>query len=748
MTVTCIPSFALCNIADDKDIVNNSNNNWRILPIRTKYEFLHGLIGGEGTQLPHSITRSPSDPNYIYWAHDGGGPWKSTDAGETWTRPIGKGLYHVNSDSIKVDPTDPCRVFIVATHLWYPQNKKFSGLYLSTDAGTNWKLVLQTDWSFNWNKHRYIKDLIAYDPATKESTKTKDWYLVFPENKSYTTKGLFRSVDYGNTWNKIADTSIDKFYQIAVGIGGKVYLGSDDGLFLYTRDSTSMEPLGNLPKGDVTSVFIHPSDPNMIFVTVYNTGCYKSINGGKIFTELKKIPVWAGFYNPGYPDTIYLCGIQKNNSTIVTHNGGKNWSTNKDCYDIPEGKYKTRIHGKQSGIVPNTKKPNEAIAFANANIYKTTNGGKTFTESATLFTGYSLVYPTSIAFDQFNPKRFALGLADVGYVVTTNAGKWFYKNYTTCSGDNIDKWKKNGSIPSLPTYCSCIDFKPEAGSETMAASIGYVTTNKPNSRHMYLKDENTGWALETNYKPNNPQPPYPWILFLQYHRTDPNTVYSSRWKSTDGGISYQPIDFSPFIYHNSALNTYDIPMIQGQCMSHPDIVYATCLYNQVIIRSADKGETWTEVTKPGWKFNTLSVIPAFAIDPTDVDILYSIDANKDIARYNATANRWTSLGLLPQVHKPDDMFVYVRYIAIDPRHKNIIYASLGNTGISNIWRSIDAGKTWQDISKNLPRIGLIIGVSPHTGELLAGGLCGTYVLPPPYESNNLIYNNATIRHHE
>jgi len=31
-------------------------------------------------------------------------------------------------------------------------------------------------------------------------------------------------------------------------------------------------------------------------------------------------------------------------------------------------------------------------------------------------------------------------------------------------------------------------------------------------------------------------------------------------------------------------------------------------------------------------------------------------------------------------------------------------------------------------------------VNPHTGELFKGGVYGTWVFPPPYVSDNLIYD--------
>ncbi|MCJ7729018.1 MAG: hypothetical protein MUO27_03945 [Sedimentisphaerales bacterium] len=52
---------------------------WRVLPIRSQFEYDNNYVGGEGMQNPMGITRCEANPNYIYWAHDGGGPWRSTN---------------------------------------------------------------------------------------------------------------------------------------------------------------------------------------------------------------------------------------------------------------------------------------------------------------------------------------------------------------------------------------------------------------------------------------------------------------------------------------------------------------------------------------------------------------------------------------------------------------------------------------------------------------------------------------------
>jgi len=86
----------------------------------------------------------------------------------------------------------------------------------------------------------------------------------------------------------------------------------------------------------------------------------------------------------------------------------------------------------------------------------------------------------------------------------------------------------------------------------------------------------------------------------------------------------------------------------------------------------------------------------------------------------------------------EELDIFVRQIAVDPNHNEIIYAAVTGAGVSNLWRSTESGTTWQDIIYNLPRKDYTMAINPHPGSLFAGGAVGTWVLPPPYESSTWV----------
>ncbi len=98
-------------------------------------------------------------------------------------------------------------------------------------------------------------------------------------------------------------------------------------------------------------------------------------------------------------------------------------------------------------------------------------------------------------------------------------------------------------------------------------------------------------------------------------------------------------------------------------------------------------------------------------------------------------------------------FHAVRSVAVDPNFPNIIYAGTFEMGLPSVFRTVDGGDTWEDITNNLPRgrVGAI-SVNPHTGELYRGSPNGTWIFPGPesfyfpskIESNTIQIESFTL----
>src|SRR5437762_6523324 len=156
-----------------------------------------------------AIGVAPSDPNVVYVGTGeadmrdsiqfGDGMYKSSDAGKTWkhiglekTRQIGR---------VIVDPKNPNLVFVAALgHAYGPSPDR--GVYRSRDGGATWQKVLFK------NEDVGAIDL-NFDPtnsqivyATMWNVRRPPWFIYAPANGP--GGGIFKSTDGGTTWKEIS----------------------------------------------------------------------------------------------------------------------------------------------------------------------------------------------------------------------------------------------------------------------------------------------------------------------------------------------------------------------------------------------------------------------------------------------------------------------------------------------------------------------------------------------------------------
>jgi photosystem II stability/assembly factor-like uncharacterized protein len=136
-----------------------------------------------GESYARALAVDPKDPNVVYLGMDGdaepargrsgGGVFKSTDGGYTWKQLANQPGSHRAFFGLAVDPVEPRRLF------WGACGDR-GGLYVSEDAGENWRLTFHEEtWIFN--------------------------LLISPRGTVYCPgANLWKSVDHGQTWKKIS----------------------------------------------------------------------------------------------------------------------------------------------------------------------------------------------------------------------------------------------------------------------------------------------------------------------------------------------------------------------------------------------------------------------------------------------------------------------------------------------------------------------------------------------------------------
>ena len=317
-----------------------------------------------------SITVAESDPNVIYVGTGSDAPrgnisagvgiYKSTDAGKTWNHA---GLRNGGQiGEIQIHPTNPDLVYAaVLGNIFGPNSER--GVYRSSDGGENWKQVLSVSDSTG------AVD-VEMDPSNPRilyagfwRAERKPWTLI----DGSTEGGVFKSVDGGDTWERVRGGLPDE------GILGKVDIAVSPANpdRIWVMQQAKAEKKGGLYRSDdggknwkringehklrqrqfyYTHLFADPLDEHTVYVL--NTGFYKSTDGGENF---KSIPVPHGdvhslWLNPDNPDIM----VNSNDGGAnVSLNGGKTWTTQKnqptaEFYRVEvDNRFPYRVYGAQ-----------------------------------------------------------------------------------------------------------------------------------------------------------------------------------------------------------------------------------------------------------------------------------------------------------------------------------------------------------------------------------------------------------------
>jgi hypothetical protein len=710
-------------------------DGWRVMPVRSQGEFTRKEPGGRAEQWLQGAARCVADPKVIYLSHDCSVIWRSRDGGKTWEKPLSHGLLLSHGQSIEVDPVDCDRVVIVVDAASNYKNTAFTGIYLSEDGGEHFKLVQHGP---TVHSRRYEHD-IAFARASADQKGALTWYAALYNESTepdHDKSGLYRSDDRGVTWKPLA--SLTQHYpvyevQVSPGDSDVLLVATGSGLLASADGGATLAPAGDLPAGEVTSVAFSPEDAKVVYAVARGSttsGLYRSKDGGKTFG-----PVKAGdslqqsvlgdarrvFVHPTDGGVLYVIpqGSSGGRTAIRTDDGGATFSTASISLpdDVKAWRWGLNITGSFAFLLMSAADSRDVVAQSGgAALYRTTDG-EVFVNGSTLYTGANCGGQNySIGFDAADPERFAVGHQDIGMYLTENGADWFVSRGVPHAwvGQGLIAWSSQWTLDINPAQTDHI--------------VG-VTGTSFERKVLRTVDAGLNWTIAESQSGT--------YFRVVHHPYDPKLVFAGGRVSQDGGASYTPLPI-PSALHDNDLQVMDL------CRAQPDVVYTASRTGKRILRSVDRGKTWSLYVQVPASIAPYDPYITFAVDPSRCDVIYTLDAQGDLARYDGKG--WTSLGVLKNVTAPKGYFVYVRSVKVDPHHPEVLYASVFGAGIPSAFRSTDTGATWEDISLNRFRQGFNgFNISPHTGEVFVGGCSGTWVLPPPYPTRDGIYEKLVPR---
>src|SRR5882724_10465451 len=269
----------------------------------------------------------------------GDGMYKSTDAGKTWTHLGLRDAQQITA--IVVDPKDAQRVYVAAQGHPYGPNAE-RGVFRSTNGGESWEKVLYKD--ENTGAAELVMDpgnaQVLY--AALWVARVAPWEVRSGASLEMAGSGLYKSTDGGTNWKPLSTGlpgAAEGVARIGLAIAPsdpkRVYASveadkkagvyrSDDAGETWTLVNDDRRIGGRGP--GAMGIAVAPDNPDVIYVA--NTTTWKSTDGGKTFVGWKGAPggddyqrIWI---NRANGQSIALSSDQ---GAVISVNGGASWSS-------------------------------------------------------------------------------------------------------------------------------------------------------------------------------------------------------------------------------------------------------------------------------------------------------------------------------------------------------------------------------------------------------------------------------------
>lgn len=685
----------------------------------------------------NAIGFHPSNSQIIYAGASGGGLWKTTNGGSTWSTNTDN-LASLGISAIVVDPVNPNIVYIATGDCDGGDNYSV-GVLKSTDGGTTFNTT-----GLNWSvfPNRLIRGMVM-DPNDNNT-------LV-----ATTSDGIYRTTDAGATWTQEQTGS---FYDVEA---------RPDATTDYYYASTANSIFRSVDKGDTwTSVqTINGSNRIALAVTAADNtvvyalsskssnngfnGLFRSANSGGSYTSMSTTPNllgWnanggdtggQGWYDlalaadPANASIVYVGGVNTWKST----NGGANWSL--------------KTHWSGASGVQTVHADKHVLTFQGSNLwegndgglYVSSNGGNNWTNKTDGIT-HSLQYRIGVS---QSDDKVITGLQDNGTKLL-NGSTW----NDVLGGDGMDctihqNTSKvmfgefyNGSIYRSMNGGSSFGSINEhiTGSPTGAWVTPYLL-DPSNNNTMYIgfgdvyRSLNRGdtWSKISTLGIGN-------LTHLAVAPSNPQVISAGNGSNirltTNGGTSWSTITPPATSVSMIAFDPADA-----------NIMYLTAQNysaGQKVYKSTNAGASWTNISSnlPNIPANCISAVRGFT------DALY-VGMDVGIYRYDTGTGNWVLFNQnLPnveitelEVDYPENKLyaaTYGRSLWVSDLHESLIVCQVPRNLTITSLTNDDITVTW-DSPAVLPALGyeyaLVQGYNAPVSGTLTTSLTATMTAGSP-----------------
>lgn len=648
------------------------------------------------------------DNNLMFAGGVAGGLWKSTNAGNSWSKVSGADFW----DNINI--SSMCQAsngdIYVGTGEGFYYNGGTgtggligSGIWKSTDHGQVFNKLTST-WSNDSINGIAVKEI--FSNVNRLAVDPSDYNFIYAS----TNRGLMASNDAGNTWyNPIVERYINQYgsniplYNSFRSDDVKV---ANDGCVISSVGNKAYFSNGKPYNNNIES--ITKSNDNVVLVVGKNGTVLKSLNSGNSWS-----PVTSGIYTHiySYSQSGVSSGIAVGSSGKIykTLNCGNAWQsiTSGTTAQLESVFFVSSIVGHTVGY--------------NGTILKTTNGGLTWTASTSGTTNnlHSVSFGTT---SSTLARGFAVG--DNGTIKKTTNGGSSWINSVSGTTQNLKSVFYINSTVSFAVGDSATILKTiNGGASWLHLDAGFGNSITLNS--VYFINDTTGFIVGTNG------------LIL---RTDD---YGVNWTSIYSGTTanLNKIYFKGSVGYivgdgGTILKTTNSGYSWSTLTSGVSVNLHALYFNDFIkvkttsAHGLNNGDIVSLITVANDYNSSGTVFSAVSSNEFNIDIPYTIDTNNlygVLGHITNIINLYAKGALSPNVARLE--------FAFSPLNSDYIYCSAVQTDgkLENVYQSKNKGINWSIIAAggnglfdplgNQGTYGNSIAVFPNNSEsTLLGGI--------------------------
>jgi photosystem II stability/assembly factor-like uncharacterized protein len=597
------------------------------------------LIGPYRAGRVSAVAGVPGNPTVYYMGTPGGGVWKTTDGGRVW-KPIFDEERVASIGAVAIAPSNPDIVYVGTG-----EQTEGNGMYKSTDAGATWTHIGLED-------TKYISAVIV-DPRDPNIVVVGVLgHPILGTALVAKTRGVYKTADGGKNWTKT----------------------------LYKDDLAG-----------ISDMVVDPNNPRVLYAAMWRPRDFRAPpEPGKekeqtawIYKSIDEGSTWKQLPGTGFPadplERVSLAVAPGDRGRRVFVIAGPGLFRSDDAGETwRKITSDPRITGNQyiCHVYVDPRNP-DVVYVMQTTTYRSTDGGQTFVayKGAPGGDDYHVLW-----IDPQNSDRMFLGV-DQGGTISVDGGKTWSTWYNQPTGQFYHVITDN-QFPYVA-------YAPQQDSGTVAVP----------SRSDFGEISYRDWFSIGGFE----------FCYIAPDPLNPNIVYSGGWYGTVVRFDKVTGQITHVFIRGSKYRAAQMPPL----VFSPQDPHTLYLGTQYAMKTQNAGDSWQVISpdltdrsaeagaerKPGERVaSPRTAITSIAPSTLQPGVLWAGTSNGIVQLTQDGGQTWKNVS-------PPDFTATTSVMILEASHHDVntsyVAAGIRNDSAPYIYRTHDAGKTWQKITDGL-----------------------------------------------